>query len=57
MRPTPDDARLGGPVVDVSQLSREMQTKLGEKFGRMTPGRFAYQMCEGTEMVEFGVNP
>jgi hypothetical protein len=56
MRPTPDDTGLGGPVVDVSGLSGAMKNKLGENFGTMTPGRFAFQMCEGTEMVEFAVS-
>lgn len=32
-------------------------SKLLEDFGKdLTPGNFASQMCEGTEMVEFGVN-
>ncbi|MDH4081431.1 MAG: hypothetical protein OEU68_16625 [Nitrospira sp.] len=52
---TPDGAGLGGSVVDVSELSSEMKRRLGKDFGTMTPGRFAFQMCEGTEMVEFDV--
>lgn len=52
MRPVPNDMELWGSVVDVSKLSLRME----ETLGAMTPGRFAFQMCEGVESVEFVIS-
>lgn len=55
MRPVIVVTDAHSSVVDVSGLSDEMmKARPGES---MSPGKFAFQMCEGTEAVEFMVKP
>ena len=44
-------------VVDIEKLSADMAKRLNSPNSQslLTPGEFAFQMCEGTEMVEFGI--
>ncbi len=44
-------------VVDISKLSKDIAKVLNlNSNDKLTPGRFAFQMCEGTESVEFSIN-
>ncbi|TVP63369.1 MAG: PDZ domain-containing protein [Nodularia sp. (in: Bacteria)] len=47
----------GERVVNISVLHDHISEKLQQKLlpSDLIPGSFAFQMCEGTEMVEFGV--